>query len=429
MTQHIDDAALEMHEVENTATEGKKRFSPPKWAKPVFIICGLVVVIWAAQVVFTSNRTIKTVDTQAMAPQNKKEMEVVGLSSTEEYSQKIDAYADKQVENAAKSGRSYVAPVTPAAKPVMSMEKTPEPAKPEVATPKISPPERPQARQNQANRQKGDQQMAAWLNQLNSRLVITEKPTTLVLNKPAPNILRATSTSDSSKVDVSVPPGIKAGDILYSINRITLDSDAPGPAMVEIIDGPYAGGKAIGNFKRLNEHLTLEFSTITMPSGTQYSIKGYAIDPRTDRTAVRSSVDSHTLERWFKFAGAKFLEGFGSAIQSSGSSSYSNAYGGGYYSPKLDLNEQLWVAGGKVGEGAARVFERDFDVPPTVILKSGTEIGILIVSVGRLDQTQQTTRKLIEDQQAATQKREDTYYNTHIPPQPAVRPGYGYYPR
>ena len=47
------------------------------------------------------------------------------------------------------------------------------------------------------------------------------------------------------------------------------------------------------------------------------------------------------------------------------------------YSPA----DQAWIAAGKVGEKAGKIFEKNFDRPPTVYLESGTPVGILVLNV------------------------------------------------
>ena len=47
------------------------------------------------------------------------------------------------------------------------------------------------------------------------------------------------------------------------------------------------------------------------------------------------------------------------------------------YSPA----DQAWIAAGKVGEKAGKIFEKNFERPPTVYLESGTVVGILVLNV------------------------------------------------
>ena len=47
------------------------------------------------------------------------------------------------------------------------------------------------------------------------------------------------------------------------------------------------------------------------------------------------------------------------------------------YSP----TDQAWIAAGKVGEKAGKIFEKNFDRPPTVYLESGAAVGIFVLNV------------------------------------------------
>jgi hypothetical protein len=406
----VQDEPLEVSDTEASEKKEKRQLFP-KWAKPVLIIFGVIGLVWAASTIF-GQRTSNPVDTSGLRPTSIRELESVGTGTSDEYRRMVEAHGAEQAEVAASSGRSYVAPIT--GRPVLESERRPEappaslPTTPQTAevTPPSSREMRTPARQQEGPR--GDQRMVAYLSALGARLDGTPQSSVVVLNRPAPKIIRNDSPSGLLQAaDLTIPPGIREGDILYSINRVTLDSTSPGPAMVEIIDGPYAGGKAIGQFVRQNEWLTLEFSTLSMPNGARYSIRGFAIDPRTDRTAVRSAINNHTLERWGGLFAAKFIEGWGQARSASGTSGFSGMYGGGYSIPRYDWRDELLIAGGKVGQAAGRIFERNFDKPPTVTLTSGTEIGILIVSVGRAEnEPNANVRAVLQQQQQPTLQRQ-----------------------
>ena len=47
------------------------------------------------------------------------------------------------------------------------------------------------------------------------------------------------------------------------------------------------------------------------------------------------------------------------------------------------ISDQSWIAADKVGEKSGKIFERQFDRPPTVKLKSGTPVGVLILNIKR----------------------------------------------
>lgn len=173
--------------------------------------------------------------------------------------------------------------------------------------------------------------------------------------------------------------GIPAGEILYAIMDTASDSDqASTPVMATIISGKWRGAKCIGSFQRLDERLVVQFSKMIFKQ-QEYGINGYAIDPKTSLPGVRSSVDTHFLERWGGLIASSFLQGFGQVLQNQGSTTQITATGTTNWRPKLNPEEQIWAALGVTGEKAGQQFEKNFDRPPTVTLKAGTEIGILIL--------------------------------------------------
>ena len=48
---------------------------------------------------------------------------------------------------------------------------------------------------------------------------------------------------------------------------------------------------------------------------------------------------------------------------------------------EYSVADQAWIAAGKVGEKAGKIFEKGFDRPPTVRLESGTSLGVLVLNV------------------------------------------------
>lgn len=316
------------------------------------------------------------------------------------YKEQLAVYSERKAEEARKKEDSFVAPAiggTLRARdqqgPVLTArpkaEKKPDP--PAESRPVLregAPPAKERAAAEPVKRKSGPEddgqqkkRMLQYLGALRQQKV-PARGATLVLGRPS-DAASSAIAKDAGKEDVAVSatglPGIHVGDILLAVNRVTLDSDAPGPAMCEIVLGPYKGARAVGSFVRHGEHLVLSFTELVTKNGESLSIQGCAIDPETDRTAVRSSVDTHALERFGGLIAASFLEGFGDATRRSGTSSYSSIYGSGYSTPRYSLSDEAWIAGGKVGERLGRQMEKNFERAPTVVLKSGTGMGILIL--------------------------------------------------
>jgi len=375
----------------------KKKFQLPRWSKPVMLVALLCMSAVMLQRCLRSESPDRA-DVRGISKPYPDQTSRVSVENSPEYARKIDEYTYGKTESARTQGNTFVPPIA-SSKPVPH----PKPEAPvqlpkkEEVKPKADPPKQPEKEKPKQTvarpkpRPLDTNRINLLMNYMKQTALAVPKnqqQNVQILNAPPLDVIASTASDTEAQARSAAAaqaaaraPGLKAGDILYAINRVTLDSDAPGPSMVEIVDGPYKGAKAIGAFKRLNEHLVLTFDRLVTTTGRTYKIQGYAIDPRTDRTAVRSDVDNHTLQRWGGIIAASFLDGFGQAVASSGASSYSNAWGGGTSIPNYDTNEQLWIAAGKVGQRMANVFENRFGMAPTVTLKSGTDIGVLIVTL------------------------------------------------
>jgi type IV secretory pathway VirB10-like protein len=178
---------------------------------------------------------------------------------------------------------------------------------------------------------------------------------------------------------------VKPGDMLYAVIETGVNSDVPSAVMATVAVGNYKGARLLGKFQRFEERLVLAFSRVILPSGEDMQIEAYAVDPSTSEASVATSVDTHFLSRWGGLVATSFLEGLSTAKRYSGAQS--TLYGNGVettdqmiwstYSPA----DQAWIAAGKVGEKAGKIFEQNFERPPTVYLEQGTAIGVLILNV------------------------------------------------
>ena len=141
----------------------------------------------------------------------------------------------------------------------------------------------------------------------------------------------------------------------------------------------------MGGFQRHDERLVLAFSRAVLPSGETLQLEAYAVDPSTSEASVASSVDTHFFSRWGGLIASAFLEGLGTAKRYSGAQSTTYGYGNETTDQMVwneySVEDQAWIAAGKVGEKAGKIFEKGFDRPPTVRLESGTPVGVLVLNV------------------------------------------------
>ena len=177
----------------------------------------------------------------------------------------------------------------------------------------------------------------------------------------------------------------KPGDLLYAIMDVGVNSDVPSAVLATVTSGAYRNARLMGGFQRHDERLVLAFNRAVLPSGETIQLEAYAVDPSTSEASVASSVNTHFFSRWGGLVASAFLEGLGSAKRYSGAQS--SIYGsGGDTTDQMVWNtysveDQAWIAAGKVGEKAGKIFEKGFDRPPTVRLESGTPVGVLVVNV------------------------------------------------
>jgi intracellular multiplication protein IcmE len=179
------------------------------------------------------------------------------------------------------------------------------------------------------------------------------------------------------------PALVKAGDIMFAVLETSVNSDEPGPVLATMVSGMFSGAKLIGSFSLpgQGERLVLTFNRMSVPGApATTSITTVAIDPNTARTALSSRTNNHYLLRYGSLFASSFLEGFGQAFQSAGttitvggtSSDISVQQGIG-----RSVLENAVIGLADVGKRWGQQADKIFNRPPTVQLFSGTSLGIL----------------------------------------------------
>jgi intracellular multiplication protein IcmE len=167
------------------------------------------------------------------------------------------------------------------------------------------------------------------------------------------------------------------------VSDLPLNSDAPTPVVATIVQGPLKGAKAIGAFTANGESMAISFSRIVGGDGAVIQVEGYGVDPYARDPSLRPEVDGHFLSRWGALLASSFLEGFGGAFRRGGRT----LYVGGDAVLAEDLRrsggEAALEALGAVGARAADATAKGFDRPPTLRIRAGTAMGILIASIGQ----------------------------------------------
>lgn len=363
-----------------TSTEKKRRFI-------VFCLLGLAlasVVVFASFLLFAPEKpsaTASLTTARADAISGK-----AGGEGSEEYNQKLKEHDARQANEALKMGESYVPTPVGQRKPVVGKKEDTAPPPPPVAPVRTVPAQTPRTDNTMLKRMLDD------LATLNTRLSAVSagegKITYLRDFSERERTAAPVEKTAGAPQAANTSPGleIKPGDLLYAIIDIGVNSDVPSAVLATVTSGQYRNARLMGAFQRHDERLVLAFNRAVLPTGETIQLEAYAVDPSTSEASVASSVDTHFFSRWGGLVASAFLEGLGTAKRYSGAQStiYGNSNGENTdqmvwntYSPA----DQAWIAAGKVGEKAGKIFEKGFDRPPTVRLESGTPVGVLVLNV------------------------------------------------
>jgi intracellular multiplication protein IcmE len=180
---------------------------------------------------------------------------------------------------------------------------------------------------------------------------------------------------------------LKAGSILFATLDTAVNSDEKGPITATIVSGELKGSKLMGTMsvQTESETIALNFSAINMPNEKKsMGISAVAIDPDTARTALASDVDHHYLLRWGSLFASSFVQGYASAVASSGQTQTVNQGAAGTTTttttPALDGRQQLFQGIAAVATKWSDVVAKNFDRPATITIDQGTGIGVLITA-------------------------------------------------
>ena len=108
-------------------------------------------------------------------------------------------------------------------------------------------------------------------------------------------------------------PYIAAGQGLYARAMYAVDSDYPGPVLLEILEPPLAGAVASGAFTLIGERLTLRLDRLEY-RGRNFGVDAWAAGLDCACYGVDGEVDSHWFERVLLPSAVRFAEGFLTAL-------------------------------------------------------------------------------------------------------------------
>lgn len=322
----------------------------------------------------------------------------VGAKS-EAYRQQISEDNDEKASKAEETGKSYFpVPTGEIKEPVKEFKEEPkieieEPKKEEPKKTLILPVKKAQ-RDIEVSEEKRPMEVKSVVTQAHldffanamekvkkvpqSSVAIVETPYRKVTAEN-PNSGGFDTINDKPLLDMNV------GDVLYLRNDVYVNSNAPGtPVMATVLSGKYLGAKVLGKFTASEENLIIIFDRLSH-NGTVYDFEGYAVNAENAKAGVASNVNTHFFERWASLVASSFLEGFGEAVENTGSYvTHSNSISSTEQIIRdYSFEDQAWIAAGKVGEKMGDIALRNFDKKPTITLNVGQDMGMIVLKVGR----------------------------------------------
>ena len=108
-------------------------------------------------------------------------------------------------------------------------------------------------------------------------------------------------------------PPIAAGAGFYARTLYAVDSDYPGPVVLELLQPPLAGAVAHGGFERVGQRLVLRLTSLTW-RGRTWPVDAWGVDPGCACYGIEGEVDRHFMARVLLPAAARFAEGFLTAV-------------------------------------------------------------------------------------------------------------------
>lgn len=199
-------------------------------------------------------------------------------------------------------------------------------------------------------------------------------------------------TTSSRPTPASIQPSapkvlaVAGVDIYYALSRTAINSDLPGPVVVDVVTGPLKGAVLIGAYTlpKNASATVLSFKTASNVPGASASIAidAIAVDVATTSYGIASDVDHHSLERWGSLLGASFLKGAGKAVTAMGQNSnvISTPTQTVIQTDKLNTKQIVTAGLGEFGDQLSEEVKGGFNRPPTVTVKARQEMGILFLA-------------------------------------------------
>ena len=172
---------------------------------------------------------------------------------------------------------------------------------------------------------------------------------------------------------IPLPP---AGDGIYARTIYAVNSDYPGPVLIELLGPPLAGAVATGAFTLVGERMVLRLTSLEY-RGRRMAADGWAVGLDCACYGIAGEVDSHFFQRVLLPAAVRFAEGFLTAM---GRPAESLTLGSGdvrYEQRQGSTREAVHSGLGTAARSAGDILLENAPARPTVRIPRNTELIVM----------------------------------------------------
>jgi len=207
-------------------------------------------------------------------------------------------------------------------------------------------------------------------------------------NRTITNLPVIPANLDRADGQSSVPDNTAGGETVVRAYRTVYGqlateatSDTPGPMIVELLEGPLAGARLLGELAVAPKGLGISFRSMEF-KGATYPINAIAVDPDTLSPNIATKYRGRILERYGYQLAAVFSGGWLAAKAKSGQTVVLGAAGGATtIQEEPDAGDALAAGGAEVAKQFAEDLRTQSDkVQPLRARPANTGLGVLFLS-------------------------------------------------
>lgn len=172
---------------------------------------------------------------------------------------------------------------------------------------------------------------------------------------------------------------MSAGHWSMGTTVLATNTDANGPVVVRMIDGPLKGARLIGSAQKAGDKMGVSLTRMERKGLPSIAIDAILISPETKESTVASRVEHHYGERLLYPSLAAVASGVGQAVALSGSTQVSSAYGNSSSYRNFNPEQIAAIGLGAAGNNLQRELQEMAPRGSTAYLDAEVAVGVLFL--------------------------------------------------